>query len=353
MLPVSVNVSRVDLYDPKLVDSLLEIVRENGLKNEELLLEVTESAYTNDARQIIEKVKQLRKLGFRIEMDDFGSGYSSLSMLSYMPIDALKLDMQFIRSAFRDRKDTRLLEAMIRLAASFEVPTIAEGVETAEQVFTLKMMGCDIIQGYYFSRPLPADEFEEILTAGQKTSAETESKKRAARRDDFIYNALHDPATGLYNYSAFEILFRDSDQAHIAVMIVNVGGYDALKRAEGYAGADRLACKVADTLRRIFRSVDHICRIREDEFVVIVTRVAGKHHDPILSKIEKIYSELQDSADGPAAIPLRVGVAFSNRCNPCADVFDDADAALDQMRESSASGYCVFDGTDPGKPVIF
>ena len=162
-LPVSVNVSRVDLLDPSLVDKLQRIVSDNGLSYGELLLEITESAYTADAEQIIQKVHQLRRLGFRIEMDDFGSGYSSLSMLSSLPIDALKLDMQFIRNAFQQHKDTRLLEAMIRLAESFEVPTIAEGVETEEQLLALKAMGCDIVQGYYFSRPLPAGEFEAFL----------------------------------------------------------------------------------------------------------------------------------------------------------------------------------------------
>ncbi len=162
-VPVSVNVSRVDLYDSGLVNKLLNIVKENGLNVRELILEVTESAYTENSEKIVEKVKQLRELGFLIEMDDFGSGYSSLSMLSYLPIDALKLDMQFIRNAFNGNKDTRLLEAMIRLAGSFEVPTIAEGVETEEQVFTLKAMGCDFIQGYYFSRPLPANEFERFI----------------------------------------------------------------------------------------------------------------------------------------------------------------------------------------------
>ena len=162
-LPVSVNVSRVDLLDPSLVDKLQLIVSGNGLSYGELLLEITESAYTADAEQIIQKVHQLRRLGFRIEMDDFGSGYSSLSMLSSLPMDALKLDMQFIRNAFRQHKDTRLLEAMIRLAESFEVPTIAEGVETEEQLLALKAMGCGIVQGYYFSRPLPAGEFEAFL----------------------------------------------------------------------------------------------------------------------------------------------------------------------------------------------
>ena len=162
-LPVSVNVSRIDLYDPELESKLLKIAEEEHLNSGELMLEITESAYSEDQDQIVKKVTRLRELGFKIEMDDFGSGYSSLSMLSYMPIDALKLDMQFIRSAFKGRMDTRLLEAMIRLAEAFEVPTIAEGVETEEQVTALKRMGCDIIQGYYFSRPLPADEFEAFV----------------------------------------------------------------------------------------------------------------------------------------------------------------------------------------------
>ena len=162
-LPVSVNVSRIDLYEPRLIDLLQGICGRYGLGNGELLLEITESAYTGDAGQIVEKVKKLREIGFRIEMDDFGSGYSSLNMLSTLPIDALKLDMYFIRSAFQGKTDTRLLEMMIRLAETFEVPVIAEGVETAEQVAALKEMGCDIIQGYYFSRPLPGDEFEKYM----------------------------------------------------------------------------------------------------------------------------------------------------------------------------------------------
>ncbi len=162
-LPVSVNVSRIDLYDPDLTETFLGIVKTNGINVEDLLLEITESAYTEKTERIITTVKDLRDLGFKIEMDDFGSGYSSLSMLSSIPIDALKLDIQFIRSAFNEQKDTRLLEAMIGLARSFGVPTVAEGVETKEQFKELKAMGCNMIQGYYFSRPLPADEFEKLI----------------------------------------------------------------------------------------------------------------------------------------------------------------------------------------------
>jgi len=162
-LPVSINVSRVDIYDPSLTDKLKEIIDTYNLSFEDMILEITESAYTEDSAQIIETVQDLRNMGFRIEMDDFGSGYSSLNMLSDLPVDALKLDMQFIRNAFKEKRNTRLLEIIIKLAEALNVPTIAEGVETLEQLSTLRSMGCDIAQGYYFSKPLPADEFEEYI----------------------------------------------------------------------------------------------------------------------------------------------------------------------------------------------
>ena len=161
-IPVSVNVSRVDLFDLELPETLEGIVKDAGLEPGDLLLEITESAYTENP-EIVNVIKSLRDRGFPIEMDDFGTGYSSLNMITTLPIDALKLDMQFIRTAFRGNKDTRLLEAVIGLAKSLELPTIAEGVETEEQMLTLKTMGCDFVQGYYFSRPLPAAEFEAYV----------------------------------------------------------------------------------------------------------------------------------------------------------------------------------------------
>ena len=162
-IPVSVNVSRIDMYDPQLVEAIHEIVVRNGLEPSELLLEITESAYTQDSEQIIETVNRLRNLGFRIEMDDFGTGYSSLNMISTLPIDALKLDMQFIRNAFSGHRDTRMLEIIIDIADYLSVPVIAEGVETEDQLRALRTMGCDIVQGYYFSRPVPAQEYEKFV----------------------------------------------------------------------------------------------------------------------------------------------------------------------------------------------
>lgn len=162
-VPVSVNVSRVDIFDPKLPEILQDIIAKNELPIEKLLLEITESAYSDNSKQLIDTVQGLHENGFRIEMDDFGSGYSSLNMLTSLPIDALKLDMKFIRNMCTNCKDCRLVGIMIEIARLLEVPVIAEGVETKEQLDILKKLGCDIIQGYFFSKPLPADEFEELI----------------------------------------------------------------------------------------------------------------------------------------------------------------------------------------------
>ena len=162
-IPVSVNVSRVNMFNAHLADILENIAAQNGLDHAELLLEITESAYTDNSDQIVEAVNKLRMCGFRIEMDDFGSGYSSLNMLTALPIDALKLDMKFIRGICENEKNARLVGIMIDIARLLEVPVIAEGVETKEQMELLKRLGCNIIQGYYFSKPLPPEEFGILI----------------------------------------------------------------------------------------------------------------------------------------------------------------------------------------------
>ncbi len=164
-IPVSVNVSRVDIAAPDVVDFITKIVNENGLQPSEYMLEITESAYTEDSKRIIEVVEELRRLGHKIEMDDFGSGYSSLNMLTSMPIDALKMDKAFIRNIKPGNKDMKLVELVLNIAKNLEVPVIAEGVETEEEYKMLKAAGCDIIQGYYFSKPVPPEEYKNFVNS--------------------------------------------------------------------------------------------------------------------------------------------------------------------------------------------
>lgn len=162
-LPMSVNLSRTDIFDAELEKKLLDIISKNGLSPDTLKLEVTESAYTDNANQLIEVIERLRTDGFQIEMDDFGSGYSSLNMLSTLPIDVLKIDMKFIRNIHQGSKEFRLVELILDIARYLGVPVVAEGVETGEQCDMLRNSGCDLVQGYFFSRPLPPQDFESLI----------------------------------------------------------------------------------------------------------------------------------------------------------------------------------------------
>ncbi|MDO5476167.1 MAG: EAL domain-containing protein [Eubacteriales bacterium] len=180
-VPVSVNVSRIDMLMPNLKNIFSEILKTNGLREEDIVLEITESAYTGDSEQVISTARELRGMGmgFRIEMDDFGTGYSSLGMLTHLPIDALKLDITFIRNAFGENRDVRMIELIIDIADYLHVPVVAEGVETEEQLLVLKAMGCDLVQGYYFSKPVPPEEFDRFLEerVGQTIEVTKEVKK--------------------------------------------------------------------------------------------------------------------------------------------------------------------------------
>ena len=150
------------------------------------MLEVTESAYTQDADYVIAMVENLRDLGFRIEMDDFGTGYSSLHMVSSLPIDAMKLDLKFVQDAFRVGGSTHMMEVIIGIADYLSVPVIAEGVETEEQLRALKTLGCDLVQGYFFSKPVPASNFEAFILqkkeAEHKRAQAEKAEKQAAEK---------------------------------------------------------------------------------------------------------------------------------------------------------------------------
>ena len=175
VIPVSVNLSRLDVFDPQLEERLSRLIEKHGLDHSTLKLEVTESAYTDNAEQMIELIDRLRDKGFEIEMDDFGSGYSSLNMLSSMPIDVLKMDMAFVRNIEHSEKDFRLVEVVLDIAKYLKVPVVAEGVETERQLEMLKDAGCQLIQGYCFSRPVPPEEFERLIIKEKDTERKTEA----------------------------------------------------------------------------------------------------------------------------------------------------------------------------------
>lgn len=164
VVPVSVNVSRMDIYELDLCVTFSDLLARYRLRPELLRLEITESAYMENASQLIEVVERLRDQGFCIEMDDFGSSYSSLNTLKDVPVDMLKLDMRFLVSENKD--DDRsgiILHSIVRMARWLNIPVMAEGVETVQQAAYLKSIGCRYVQGYLFARPMPAEAFYMLL----------------------------------------------------------------------------------------------------------------------------------------------------------------------------------------------
>lgn len=161
-VPISINVSRRHLYDPEFCDKIVYLTRKYALDPKLLELEITESAYVENPKSLFEVIEQLQKQGFVFMMDDFGSGYSSLNMLKEIPVDVLKIDLNFLQEKEGQRDSGRvILEAVIHMAQRLHMPMIAEGVETREQKIFLLEAGCTRAQGYYYSRPVPLEEFEE------------------------------------------------------------------------------------------------------------------------------------------------------------------------------------------------
>ena len=164
-LPVSVNISRIDMLAPDINSVFHEILSRHGLEETDIVLEITESAYTDDMQNVISVARELHTgdPGFRIEVDDFSAGYTSLGMLSQLPVDAFKMDLSFIRGYFGDDRSMQIVEFIAGMAQKMGVSVVAEGVETEEQLKALKAIGCGFAQGFLFSKPLPMSEFEEYI----------------------------------------------------------------------------------------------------------------------------------------------------------------------------------------------
>ncbi|MGN0987679.1 MAG: EAL domain-containing protein [Otoolea sp.] len=214
-LPVSVNVSRADMYQSRLADVLLQLTRTYGVDPALLHLEITESAYVENSSRIISTVEELRELGFIIEMDDFCSGYSSLNMLSQMKLDILKLDMKFVQNEAAKPLNQSILSDIISMAHRMHLSIVAEGVETREQMKRLQASGCDYVQGYYFAKPMPSAEFEILC------------KSRAAGPDILL------PERPRYEDGMRKLLVADEDEAYrIGVCQTFEGQYRVLEASD-------------------------------------------------------------------------------------------------------------------------
>ena len=169
---ISVNLSAKQLREDRLSEIIAQILVETGMNPKYLGLELTESAIILDPERALERLKNIKSMGIKMSMDDFGTGYSSLSYLKKFPLDTLKIDQSFIHDIMLNHEDASLVKAIISMAHSLGMDVVAEGVEQQEQLEFLGLHGCDTIQGYLFSRALPAEKVEELLPRliGQETS---------------------------------------------------------------------------------------------------------------------------------------------------------------------------------------
>jgi len=167
---ISVNLSRVHLYEQDLVARLTEVVKQHNVPPEFIEFELTESAFYEETESLLRIMSEIKAAGFRLSMDDFGSGYSSLNLLRRLPVDVLKLDRVFLEECDEDNNETRgkrIVMHVISMAKDLEMEVLAEGVETQDQKEFLQTARCDMIQGYFYARPMPMKEFE-LLYKGEK-----------------------------------------------------------------------------------------------------------------------------------------------------------------------------------------
>jgi EAL domain-containing protein (putative c-di-GMP-specific phosphodiesterase class I) len=166
---ISINVSPKDFFFMDVVQELTQLAAEYGVETSRLRVEITETVMMTDETKRISILKELREAGFIVEMDDFGSGYSSLNMLKDMPVDVVKIDMVFLRKAEDDARARTILRSIMQMTNNLELSSITEGVETYEQFINLREMGCGMFQGYFFAKPMPVDKFAAYLETHEKT----------------------------------------------------------------------------------------------------------------------------------------------------------------------------------------
>ena len=164
VVPISINASKLDFLRPDFFDNLNKASNEMDVPSGLLHIEVTESLFSDQIEELVSILSKCQENGYKIELDDFGSGYSSLNTLSILPLDVVKMDMSLVK-AITDFKSMRVFSACINLARSLGLKTVSEGVETKEQMWAIRELGGDVIQGYYYSKPLSEEDFEKYLSS--------------------------------------------------------------------------------------------------------------------------------------------------------------------------------------------
>ena len=216
--PISVNVSRYDVLREDICKELCSLLEKYNIPKELLPIEITETAYIKNSDELINVVNRLKNLGFTVEMDDFGSGYSSLNALKDVAVDLIKLDMKFLDAKDTSGKGGSILNCIVRMTRWLGLEVLAEGVETKEQAEYLKNIGCDFMQGYYFSRPIPADEFEQKLISSRTESSENLSNNGITDVAELMDSVMSNPL--FFNLMGAAAI-AESDGSNLEALMIN------------------------------------------------------------------------------------------------------------------------------------
>ncbi|MBO7675730.1 MAG: EAL domain-containing protein [Atopobiaceae bacterium] len=222
-IPISVNVSRSEMFEPDLMEHFLELHRKYDLPWGSLHLEVTESAFVEEADRLYSIIKQMRANKMMVEMDDFGSGLSSLNMLKDVPVDVVKLDMGFMRSAVNEDRGGVVLGSVIRMLQGLDTPIIAEGVETLEQAEMLKNMGCHLMQGFHFSKPMPRKDFEEFIAINRAVESAEKRERPVSHLNEIM--SVDASSSYIFNHAIGGALFFFAGEGASESILVNDAFY--------------------------------------------------------------------------------------------------------------------------------
>lgn len=266
IVPISVNVSRTDIASVRLAEHLSRLIEKYNLPPRVLRIEITETAYMDNPHQLISSVEKMRNVGFSVEMDDFGSGYSSLNTLKDVPVDMLKLDMKFIEGGGKESRGGSILSSVVRMSTWLKLSVLAEGVETKNQADFLKSIGCVYMQGYYFARPMPVPEFEKLLRENEHDNVfKTNSQ-------EVIYDAMEflnasNQATLLFNSFVGGAAIIEYDGVRVDALRVNDMFFECTEttREEFVANMQSLTGQFdEENLQKFIRAIERAIETKEE-----------------------------------------------------------------------------------------
>jgi diguanylate cyclase (GGDEF)-like protein/PAS domain S-box-containing protein len=335
-LTVSVNVSVRELKMPNFVEVVAATLQQTGLPPRFLILEMTESAYMEQASITGVVVERLRAMGVQIAFDDFGTGYSSLSYLRHFQVNRIKIDRSFIRDMTKNTTDLAITGAMIAMAHQLNINVVAEGVETEEHLELLSMYRCDTVQGYLISRPVPNDAFLELLerpamgvAAGgagaapyglipPSALAETTVRGTGASAALLADGTTHDPLTGAYSRTLFEMLLREAlertqrEGAACVLCLFDIDHFKSINDTYGHPRGDQILRELVQTIQQALRRGDLLFRYGGDEFVLLLTHTTL---DQALLVCQRVFDTLRAASFGGTP-PLKLTISMGVACFP-------------------------------------